>query len=262
MKNICKTTIPGKNPPLDIRGCDEAESLESFSGARYKVLYLSTWRFSRRETSEQLIAYGLKQTRCRVKPFSPRMHSLSRRFLTLQLYFAGLLAAGYFTFVPLTLAHGNTFAGHMSAVGRHGNGEHNEHCRYSNPFWDSAFSYHVGIYDSNYSYTPTAEQQVAARQQVEAYLLAVNKRRKHAATHRYISVETLRPTKKQLEDFTRNQPPARRVEPAQLRCLMVFDTQTREFVGSGCYVVSSEPSAGEVAQFESVNAEFVGHERL
>ena len=98
-----------------------------------------------------------------------------------------------------------------------------------------------------------------AKQQVEAYLLAVKERRKHAATHRYISVETLRPTKKQVEDFTRKQPPLRHVEPARLRCLMVFDTQTREFVGSGCYVVSSEPSAGEVAQFETVSAEFVGH---
>jgi hypothetical protein len=31
--------------------------------------------------------------------------------------------------------------------------------------------------------------------------LAVKKGRKHAATHRYISVETLRLTKKQLEDY-------------------------------------------------------------
>jgi hypothetical protein len=127
------------------------------------------------------------------------------------------------------------------------------------PFWGPSFPYHAGIYDSDYSYTPTTEQQLGAKQQVEAYLLAVKKRRKHAATHRYISVETLRPTKKQVEDFTRKQPPSRRVEPARLRCLMVFDTQTREFVGSGCYVVSSEPSAGEVAQFETVSAEFVGH---
>jgi hypothetical protein len=80
--------------------------------------------------------------------------------------------------------------------------------------------------------------------------------------HRFVSNQILRPTKKQLEDFTRKQPPARRVEAAQLRCVMVFDTQTRKFVGSGCYVVSSEPSAGEVAQFETVSAEFVGHETL
>jgi hypothetical protein len=76
------------------------------------------------------------------------------------------------------------------------------------------------------------------------------------------AVETLRPTRKQLEDFNRKQPATPRVEPAQLRCLMVFDTQTREFVGSGCYVVSTAPSVGEVAGFETVSAEFVGREKL
>jgi hypothetical protein len=184
-----------------------------------------------------------------------------RYSMTPKWYFAGLLATAYFASIPLTLANG-TSAGHMSGVGCHGNGQRNEHCRYSNPFWGSSFPYHAGSYDSYYSYTPTPEQQATAKRQVEAYLLAVKKGRKHAATHRYISVETLRPTKKQLGDFTRKQPPARRVEAAQLRCLMVFDTQTREFVGAGCYVVSSEPLAGEVAQFETVSAEFVGHETL
>jgi hypothetical protein len=102
----------------------------------------------------------------------------------------------------------------MSAVGPHEQGLRNEHCRYFSPFWGPSFAYHAGIYDSDYSYTPTPEQQARAKQQVEAYLLAVKKRRKHAAAHRYISVETLRPTKKQLEDFTMKQPQARRVEPA------------------------------------------------
>jgi hypothetical protein len=174
-------------------------------------------------------------------------------------YVAGLLAAGYFTLAPLSLAHGAS--GHMSGMGGHGNAQHNEHCRYYGPFSGSSFAYHTGDYDSAYSYTPTPEQQAVARQQVEAYLLAVKKRRKQAASHRYISVETLAPTKKQAEDFARKQP-THRVEPAALRCLMVFDTQTREFVGSSCYVVSSVPFAGEVAQFETVSAEFVGHEKL
>jgi hypothetical protein len=43
---------------------------------------------------------------------------------------------------------------------------------------------------------------------------------------------------------------------------MVFDTQTREFVGSGCYVVSTAPRTGEVRQFEAVSAEFVGYGKL
>jgi hypothetical protein len=175
-----------------------------------------------------------------------------------QSYFAGLLATGCFTFVPLTLVNGAS-GGHMSAAGSHEREQCSERSRYSNPFWGPSFPYQASLYNSYYLYAPTPEQQAWARKQVEAYLIAVKERRKHAATHRYISVETLRPTKKQLEDFTRKRPPARSVEPAQLRCLMVYDTQTREFVGSGCYVVSTEPLAGAVSKFESVRAEFVGH---
>ena len=51
-------------------------------------------------------------------------------------------------------------------------------------------------------------------------------------------------------------------EPSQLRCLMVFDTQTRQFVGSGCYVVPSEPSNGKVETFETASGEFGGHRDL
>jgi hypothetical protein len=188
-------------------------------------------------------------------------HQEEPTIVTRRWHLAGLLAVGYFTLVPLALAHGNS-AGHMSAMGSPGNGQRHEHCGYSSPFWDSSFAYHAGLYTSAYSYTPTSEQQATAKQQVASYLLAVKKGRKHPATHRYISVETLRPTKKQLEEFTRKQASIPRVEPTQLRCLMVFDTQTREFVGSGCYVVDTTPLAGEVAKFETVSAEFVGHEKL
>jgi hypothetical protein len=183
------------------------------------------------------------------------------RIKTYQWSFAGLLAACFIAFVPSTIAKGSS-GGHMSAMGSHGNGEGHEHRRCLNPFWDPWFPYHLGIYDSAYSYTPTPKQQSAAKQQVEAYMLAVQKRRQHAPTHRYISVETLRPTKQQLDDYTRKTQVTRRVEASQLRCLMVFDTQTREFVGSGCYIVANGPLAGEVARFESVSAEFVGHETL
>jgi hypothetical protein len=198
----------------------------------------------------------------RVRRISARTpHPQESTIWTRRWQLAGLLAAGYFTFTPLTLAHGNS-GGHMSGIGSQGNTQHNEHCRYTTPFPGSSYDYHAAIYDSIYSYTPTPEQRAKAKQQVESYLLGVRQRRHHAATHRYISVETLRPTKKQVEDFVRKQPPTRRVNPAQLRCLMVFDTQTREFVGARCYVVSTPPLAGEVAPFETVSAEFVGHDKL
>jgi hypothetical protein len=52
--------------------------------------------------------------------------------------------------------------------------------------------------------------------------------------------------------------PATWVETEQLHCLMVFDTESKQFVGSGCYVVGPLPPPGTLAQFESVTAEFVG----
>jgi hypothetical protein len=176
-------------------------------------------------------------------------------------WLASLLAAGFFSLVPPTQAKGPS-GGHPSSMGTHENGEGHEHCRSAQPFWDLYFPYHAGIYDSTYSYTPTPEQRIGAKLEAENYLLAVHTGHKHAPTHRYISVETLRPTNQQLDDYTRKLPVARQVDPIKLHCLMVFDTQTKEFVGSHCYIVGSEPSAGEVARFEGISAEFVGHQTL
>jgi hypothetical protein len=108
----------------------------------------------------------------------------------------------------------------MSAMGNRGNTELHEHRRYLDPFFEP---YHSGLYDSAYSYTPTPKQQATATRQVEAYLLAVKKRHKHTATYRYISIETIRPTKRQIDEideYTKRDQAARRVEAAQLRCFL------------------------------------------
>jgi hypothetical protein len=203
-----------------------------------------------------------EESLARVRRISAQHYHLEKSTIwTRRWQLAGFLAAGYFSFTPLASAHGNS-GGHMSGMGSSGNTQHNDHCRYLNPFPGPSYDYHAGIYDPAYSYTPTPEQQAEAMQQVERYLLGVKQRQHRPATHRYISVETFRPTKKQVKDFVRKQPPNHPVEPEQLRCLMVFDTQTREFVGSGCYVVTTAPRTGEVRQFEAVSAEFVGHEKL
>jgi hypothetical protein len=57
-------------------------------------------------------------------------------------------------------------------------------------------------------------------------------------------------------------PGNRWVEPDQLRCMMVFDTQSKQFVGSGCYVVNSNPPDGKTAKFDTFTAEFVGNSEL
>jgi hypothetical protein len=175
--------------------------------------------------------------------------------LTLQMVI--LMATELTAIPPVSIGHGIT-AGHMSAVET----PHHD-CDYNRYHYSGLYSrtpygaYGVRFYDADYCYTPTAEQMTTAQKHVQDYLLTVKKSPKQAASHRYISVKTLRPTKQQLEDYTKKQLP-RPVEQSELRCLMVFDTQAKQFVGSGCYVVPGNPSMGDVAKFETVSAEFVG----
>jgi len=151
---------------------------------------------------------------------------------------------------------------------QHGSGGH---YYYRDPFWGSWYRGYSGVYDSDYWYVPTPEQRAEAEKQVQAYLAAVKKGRKHRASHRYVAVKTLRPTKKQLQDYDNKRAAARLaaakgvaelskrwVDPGQLQCMMVFDTQSKQFVGSGCYVVASTPPPGTTSKFETFTAEYVG----
>jgi hypothetical protein len=168
-------------------------------------------------------------------------------------------AAGLIAFPAVSIAHGIS-AGRMAT---HHDDCHHDRYRYSGIYLRPPYGgYGLSYYDADSCYTPTAEQVATAQEQVQDYLLATKKGRRHAAAHRYISLETLRPTKQQLEDYANKRLPKRPAEPAQLRCLMVFDTQAKQFVGSGCYLVASRPSIGDVAKFETVSAEFVGQGTL
>lgn len=184
--------------------------------------------------------------------------------MRLRLCVGGLVATGLVVFSPFALGRGGGGSGSGGmGSGSSGHGEgHGGH--YLNPFWSPYSrpdSYDVGY---TYTYTPSPEQQSTAQKRANDYLVAVHKGRRRAATHRYIAVETLRPTKTQREDYLKKRAQGKvpGVDPAQLRCLMVFDTQTKQFVGSGCYVVGSLPAPGAVAKFESVSAEFVGQAAL
>lgn len=111
------------------------------------------------------------------------------------------------------------------------------------------------------------EQQKVAEANVRSY-----KARKHPHTaSRYIAVDTLRPNKKQTEtyvkkvtsekqkaDWNKEKLSDRWVEPAKLQCVMVFDTVSQEFVGSGCYVVGATLQLGEMDTFETHSAEYIG----
>jgi hypothetical protein len=176
--------------------------------------------------------------------------------MKLQPYVCGLVVGGFFACSPFCLARGGGGAG----GGRGYNGY-----SYSQPY---GYASYQGAYDSTpYPYTPTPEQREFARKRVKAYYAAIRKGHRRPARHRYIAVETLQPTKKQREEYLKRRLAAKgaqgrssskAVNPGQLRCLMVFDTQKQQFAGSSCYLVEKLPSAGTVTQFESVGAEYVG----
>lgn len=188
------------------------------------------------------------------------------------------MAAIGLAFLPLPVAQGSrrmTGPGDQGQNQDQNHGQSHYHGRYWDPFWEGWYPGYGGNYDSNYWYAPTTAQATTAEKRVKDYLVAVRKGHRRAATHRYVAVETLKPTKKQLEDYTKKQADAksaaaagesqlsrRWVPPNQLRCIMVFDTQSKQFVGSGCYVVGAPPPMGTVAKFDTYSAEFVGTSTL
>jgi len=204
------------------------------------------------------------------KPF----YGSFRSFATLRLTGCILILNAVLTCATPAYGHGGDGGGQMHRESSHRHDyDHRDH--YPDPFWRSWYPGYPGTYDSSYWYTPTPEQQAAAEKEAQAYLDAIKKGKKRASTHRYIAVRTLRPTKKQLQDYVNKRAAAksaaangntqlsnRWVEPSQLRCVMVFDTQSKQFVGSGCYVIGSSPPVGTTAKFETITAEFVGSSEL
>jgi len=120
-------------------------------------------------------------------------------------------------------------------------------------------------------YRVTPQQRSIAENQVRRYSDAVKRGKFARPKTRYIAVQTLDPDSSQRERYAEQRESQRKVAAAQghalapewvtpneIHCLMVFDTESREFVGAGCYVVAALPGAGQLGQFESVTAEFVG----
>lgn len=114
------------------------------------------------------------------------------------------------------------------------------------------------------------EQQIAAEKEIQRYNEAVEKKKRPPAKHRYIAVRTLDPNEKQRALYIKKREAEQKwdeaehfllspdwVEPDRLHCVMVFDTESKQFVGSGCYVVGQLPAEGQVAKFETYNAEYV-----
>ena len=46
--------------------------------------------------------------------------------------------------------------------------------------------------------------------------------------------------------------------PEKIYCVMIWDTQSQEIVGTDCYAVLKLPPAGELARFDTYTAQYVG----
>jgi hypothetical protein len=115
------------------------------------------------------------------------------------------------------------------------------------------------------------DQLTAAKRAVESYRRSVAAHRRHRARHRYIAVRTRNPNsaqktaylKKRAEAQTEAQTHATSlspdwVDPANLKCVCVYDTLSDQFVSTKCYVVSDLPNVGDTAVFQAYTTEYVG----
>jgi hypothetical protein len=130
----------------------------------------------------------------------------------------------------------------------------------------------TGVPDLALIKCPVSPAQASTAQgRVRRYLGAVASGHRPAPRNRYVAVTTLSPNEKQTAAYVKKRQaaaadaasknealPAKWTEPSKLKCVMIFDTQSKQFVGNVCYVISSQPPIGELARFDTMSAEFVG----
>ena len=81
---------------------------------------------------------------------------------------------------------------------------------------------------------------------------------------RYLAVRTSDPTPTQWTEIRRNmEKPGSRYSgpnkaPGKIYCVMVWDTQSREIVGTDCYAVLELPTPGTLVRFDTFTAQYVG----
>jgi len=81
---------------------------------------------------------------------------------------------------------------------------------------------------------------------------------------RYLAVRTLDPSPEQWTQVQADmKKPGSRYgaptsTPGQVHCVMVWDTQTQQVVGTDCYAVIKLPAAGTTTRFDTYTAEYIG----
>ena len=119
----------------------------------------------------------------------------------------------------------------------------------------------VGIYRA------TARQIQIADQRAAALFDRLEPAEKHHLKDegiRYLAVRTEDPNPEQMAQIRREMArPASMygtpsAAPKKVYCVMIWDTQTREVVGTDCYAVLRLPPPGEPARFDTYTAQYVG----
>jgi hypothetical protein len=118
------------------------------------------------------------------------------------------------------------------------------------------------------AYQATARQIRIADQRAAAFFDRLTPAEKKALKDggiRYLAVRTEDPNPEQMKQIRRNM--AKRSgpygapggsAPRKVYCVMIWDTQTREVVGTNCYAVLKLPTPGEPARFDTYMTQYVG----
>jgi hypothetical protein len=134
-------------------------------------------------------------------------------------------------------------------------------CETTRKLWASISDFAVGIYKATTHQTQLADQRATA-----AYerFSADQKIAPQRSGVRYLAVRTADPTPDQWAEIRRDmQKPASRYlgarkAPDKIYCVMIWDTQSQEIVGTDCYAALKLPRSGELARFDTYTAQSVG----
>lgn len=120
----------------------------------------------------------------------------------------------------------------------------------------------VGVYKATARQIQVADQRAAA---AFDRMPAEKKKSLKAEGTRYLAVRTEDPTPEQMTQIRREMAkpsgpygPPTAGAPKKVYCVMIWDTQTREVVGTDCYAVLKLPPPGEPAKFDTYTAQYVG----
>jgi hypothetical protein len=115
------------------------------------------------------------------------------------------------------------------------------------------------------NWNASPEQIAQAQSRFQQYL---SHKKNQKIRAKYVAVETLPPGNKLKQAYQQrytevelsaaahgSKPSQQWVSPNQLHCVMIFDAQSKQLASTKCYVVGALPAKGQVARFDTFEAE-------